>query len=63
MLGTIISDVVGRLMSSQIAGTFKPGWAAYAGAALVFAVVSLVAITVPARRAMRLDAVDALRTQ
>jgi len=60
-IGLTLSAAAGRVLTAQRFGITAPGWATFAAATLVFAVVALIACYAPLRRAVRIGAMDALR--
>ncbi len=63
ILGLIGAWLAGRAMQSVLFDVPVLPLATLAGAALVMGAVSLVACLIPARRASRVDPVEALRTE
>src|SRR6185436_11362144 len=61
VIGAAAAAGAGRLMSSLLAGLSVTDPASFAAAIGVLAAAALVAIVVPARRAMRLDPANVLR--
>ena len=62
-VGLAVSLALTRLMQSLLFGVSAFDPLTFGGVALLLAVVALLACYVPARRATRLDPVDALRTE
>jgi len=60
-LGILISFATGRLMSSLLFGVSSTDQLTLAGVALILIVVALIACYIPARRAMKVDPIEALR--
>ena len=60
-IGLILGAGAGRLLSGSPLAVTPPDAAIFAGAAMLFAVIGLVACYVPVRRATRIRAMDALR--
>ena len=60
-VGLVLSLAVARLISTLLFGTSPNDVVTLAGACLLFAVVAFGACYLPSRRAMRLDAIQALR--
>src|SRR5438874_7201838 len=60
-IGLTLAASAGRLLSSFLLGVAPIDAVAFAGAAALFAAVGLAACYMPARRATRVDAMDALR--
>jgi putative ABC transport system permease protein len=60
-LGIAISFATGRLISSLLFGVNSTDQLTLAGVALILIVVALIACYIPARRAMKIDPIDALR--
>jgi predicted permease len=61
--GLLIGFVVARAVNHSIAAIDQPGTLAFAGAALVILTAALVASAVPAARAARVNAAEALRAE
>jgi ABC-type antimicrobial peptide transport system permease subunit len=61
-LGLTLSFAVTRLLSTLLFGTSPTDLVTITGASLLFAIVAFGACYLPSRRAMRLDAVAALRS-
>jgi predicted permease len=61
--GMAAAAALGRLVQSQLFGLQAGDPAIYAGASLVLALVALSAGLIPGRRAVRIDPVDALRSE
>jgi putative ABC transport system permease protein len=62
LIGVVASLALTRLMASFLYKTSATDLLTFAGSALVFALVAAVASYVPARRAMRINPTDALRS-
>ena len=60
-IGLTLAASAGRLLSSFLLGVAPIDAVAFAGAAALFAAVGLAACYMPARRATRIDAMEALR--
>jgi ABC-type antimicrobial peptide transport system permease subunit len=60
-LGLASAAAAGRLMTSFLLGATAIDWSAFAAVAGAFAAIALAACYVPARRATRIDAMEALR--
>jgi putative ABC transport system permease protein len=61
-IGLVFSFVLMRLMASLLFQTSPTDPIAFAGSAIIFAAVAALASYLPARRAMRINPADALRT-
>jgi putative ABC transport system permease protein len=61
-LGTVAARLGSRAMRSVLFGVSAADPATYAGVLLIFAVTACVALVVPARRALAVDPLIALRT-
>jgi ABC-type antimicrobial peptide transport system permease subunit len=62
-IGVLLAFSLTRLMSSQLFGVSDHDPLTFAAVALVLIAVALIACWLPARRAMRVDPVVALRSQ
>jgi ABC-type antimicrobial peptide transport system permease subunit len=62
-VGLVIAFGLGKLLVANLFGVVELDAITFIGVAAVLAVVALVAGSVPARRAMRVDPVTALRTE
>jgi predicted permease len=62
-IGLILSIAAGRLAKSVLFGAPSVDPLVYAGATLIFLVIGLAACSVPARRAIAIDAMEALRVE
>jgi ABC-type antimicrobial peptide transport system permease subunit len=62
LIGIVASFALTRLMTSFLYKTSATDLLTFAGSALVFALVAAVASYLPARRAMRINPTDALRS-
>jgi hypothetical protein len=62
-IGLILSLAGGRLLRGLLSGAPSIDPLVYAGATLLFLVIGLAACYVPTRRAVRIDAMDALRNE
>jgi len=62
-LGTLGSFALSRWIESLLFGTTPTNPAVYSGVSLLLCVVALVAAYVPARRASRIEPLQALRTE
>jgi putative ABC transport system permease protein len=62
-VGLLLAAGAGRLAASSLFGVAANDPLTFAGSALLFAVVSLAACYLPARRATRISAIDALRAE
>jgi ABC-type antimicrobial peptide transport system permease subunit len=63
LIGAAATLAVARALASMLAGTGPADPVAYGTAALFLGLVALIACLLPARRATRIDPVDALRCQ
>jgi putative ABC transport system permease protein len=63
VLGAVAAAVVTRMVANSLYGVTAADPAAWTAAAVVLLVVTGLANLVPARRAMRVDPVTALRTE
>lgn len=63
LLGALAAVGAARLLTSMLYGVPPIDVVAFGGAMLVFACIALVASIIPARRALTLDPVEALRTE
>jgi putative ABC transport system permease protein len=61
VIGLLLGAGAGHILSGARFGTPPPGVLMFAGAATLFAIVGLAACYVPARRATRIGAMEALR--
>ncbi len=61
VIGLLLAAVAGRLLASFLLGVTPIDPVAFTGAALLFAAIGLAACYVPARRATRIDPMEALR--
>ena len=61
VLGIVLAASLTRLMSSQLYGISARDPLTFAGVALVLIAVALITCFIPARRAMRVDPIVALR--
>ena len=60
-IGLVISLLLGRLLASVIFGVSATDWQIFGGISLALAAAAILACYIPARRAMRIDPVEALR--
>jgi hypothetical protein len=63
LLGLVVAGAVTRYMSSMLFGVRPIDPVTFAGVAVAVTLVALVALVLPARRATRLDVMQALRTE
>ena len=61
--GMLIGFVLARMVSHSIAAIDQPGWVAFAGSGVVILAAAVVASAIPAARAARVNAAEALRTE
>jgi len=61
--GSAVTIAAARALAGMLAGIGPADPVAFGGAALFLALVALIACLLPARRATRIDPVDALRCQ
>jgi putative ABC transport system permease protein len=61
VFGISLSFATGRLISSLLFGVSSTDQLTLAGVALILIVVALIACYIPARRAMKIDPIEALR--
>jgi putative ABC transport system permease protein len=60
-IGLVLAAAAGRLLGSLLFGVSSVDPIAFAGSAALFSAIGLAACYAPARRATRIDAMDALR--
>jgi len=60
-VGLLFAAAAGRLMTSFLLGATRIDWSAFAAVAGAFTAIAVIACYVPARRATKIDAMEALR--